>query len=234
MSFFLKDGALDANPEPLHSCKSRFQRPGRTNRPRLLKIAGRWVRSHAAVLLAAVLVLPPLFADSILLGDISLQPDTPITGLDSIFLDNFTDLPDLGCSTTFPACSGLDISGTLSVMYLDSLGNSQDALVDVGPTGPGSTSIYEFDPTQITFESAVLTGSISPSTFLLGDGTTFVSTGSFTSDTLTPDVGFGEISVKSGGATVPEPALSGFAIQLMTFIAIVLRRRLTRGPEQTS
>jgi len=212
---------------------SAFTRPASS--PGSARSAKAVARIFSLLFILAVASINLLPADSILLGDLSLQPDTPIAGLDSIFLDNFTDLPDLGCSTTFPACSGLDISGTLSVTYLDSLGNGQSVLVDVGPTGPGSTSIYEFDPIQITFESAVLTGTISPTTFLLGDGTTFVSTGSFTSDTLTPQVGFGEISVESGGASeVPEPASSGLVIVLMTLIAIVLRRTFDLRPKQTS
>lgn len=187
------------------------------------------MRSVGLLLTFAFLAAARVGADTVLLGDISYQPDTPITGLDSIFLDNFTDLPDLGCSITYPACSGLAISGTLNVTYQDALGNTQNALVTVDPAGPGSTSIYEFDPALITFESAVLTGTVSPSTFTLGDGSTFISSGTFVSDILTPDVGFGSISVEGNGASaVPEPAWSGLvAMSFLTLAAILSRRRLT-------
>lgn len=168
-----------------------------------------------------------IMADTVLLGDISYQPDNPIGGINSIVLDNFTDLADLGCSTTFPVCSGLNISGTLDVMYTDSLGMSQNALVPVGSTGPGSTPIYEFDPTQITLDSAVLTGTFSPVSFLVVDGNTFNSTGSFTSDTLTPDNGFAIINATGNeGSAVPEPASSYLiVIVVMTLGAVLWRRR---------
>lgn len=185
------------------------------------------MRFVSVLLILVIAMVCPLMADSVLIGDISFQPDTPITGLDSIFLDNFSDLTDLGCSPTFPACGGVDITGTLSYVYLDSGGNTQNGSVAVSSTGPGSTPIFEFDPAKITFESAVLTGTISPSTFLLDDGSTFISTGTFTSDTLTPDVGFGAISAQGNEASaVPEPAWGGLvAIVVMTLGAVFLRRR---------
>jgi hypothetical protein len=154
------------------------------------------MRRVRVVLFVALLAVVPLAADSVLLADISFQPDTTIMGLDGIFLDNFTDLPDLGCTITFPACRGLDIAGTLRYVHLDSLGNTPEGSVAVSSTGPGSTPIVELDPNVITFESAVLTGS----TFPLGDGGRFISTGTFTSDTLTPDVGFGAISLEGNRA----------------------------------
>jgi hypothetical protein len=186
------------------------------------------LRYIGLLLLLILLTVCPLVADSVLLGDISYQIDDPISGINSVVLDNFTDLVDLGCSTTFPICDGLDISGTLSVTYLDSLGNTQSTVVTVGSTGPGSTPVFEFDPSLITFESAVLSGAISLTSFTLDDGSTFISTGIFTSDTLTPDVGFGVISVEGNEANaVPEPAHAGLAVAgFMTFGAILLRRRL--------
>jgi hypothetical protein len=156
----------------------------------------------------------PLIADTTILGDISYQPGDPITGLTDIILDNFTDALDLGCSTTYAACGGIDISGTLDVTYVDSGGNTQNADISVGPTAPGSTAIYEFDPSQITFESAVLTGTISPTTFPLADGNMFVSDGTYISDTLTADVGFATIAVTgtevSPVTALPEPVDAGF------------------------
>lgn len=176
-------------------------------------------------LLVVLSMAGPLAGDTVLLGDISYQPDTPITGLTSIFLDNFTDLADLGCSTTFPACSGIAISGTLSFAYLDS-GKAKTGMVPVGPAGPGSTSIYQFDPTKITFESAVLTGTISPAAFLVVDSNTFTSTGTFISDILTPDNGFATITVASSEVSgVPEPAYSLVLVVFLGFGAYTVRRR---------
>ena len=186
------------------------------------------VRCIGVLFLWVLSAVSPLTADTILLGDISYQPDTPITGLTSIFLDNFTDLADLGCSTTFPACGGINISGLLSFVYLDAGGKTQNGSVAVPSTGPGSTPIYEFNPTQITFESAILTGTISPTTFPLGDGNTFISTGSFISNTLTPDIGFANISVSGQEVgAVPEPA--GYNLVLACLLAcgvFAVRRRL--------
>jgi uncharacterized protein (TIGR03382 family) len=205
--------------------------PGRTSclgRAGVLTV--RWIGiSWLLVLLAAC----PLAADLILLGDISYQPDTPITGLNSIFLDNFTDLPDLGCSTIFPACGGVTISGLLDFSYTDSGGTTQNLDVPVGMTGPGSTAIYEFDPQQVTFSSAVLAGMISPASFPVNDGNTFTATGSFTSDTLTPDNGFATISV-SGNETPPvnaspEPAPGYVVLLVLTTLGAFARRR--RGRE---
>jgi hypothetical protein len=179
------------------------------------------------LLIIVLLVASPLIADSIILGDISYQPGDPITGLTDIVLDNFTDLLDLGCSPTYPACSGIDISGTLDVTYLDSGANTQSTGIPVALTGPGSTSIYEFDPSQITFESAVLAGTISPTTFPVADGNTFVSTGSFMSDTLTPDVGFATIAVTGteiAPAAVPEPGDEGLVGLGLLLLAAASRR----------
>jgi hypothetical protein len=224
MPFFFKGNFLDSNAARLEVVRSGL----RTVRSPFITAFKRMRTSKSVFLLLAVACIRlPATADSVLLGDISFQPDTPITGLDSIFLDNFTDLADLGCASPFDACGGIDISGTLSYVYLDSGGNTQNGSVAVPSTGPGSTQIFEFDPTLITFESAVLTGTISPSTFPLDDGSTFVSTGTFISDTLTPDVGFGLIAVESNGASaVPEPSWGGLvALGLMTLGTVVLRRR---------
>ena len=169
------------------------------------------MRSIGILPVLLISALTPLTANPILLGDISYQPDAPIAGLTSIFLDNFTDLADLGCSTTFPACGGINISGSLSVTYQDSKGNTHNSSIAVSSTGPGSTPIYQFNPAQIMFESAILTGTISPATFRLDNGNTFISTGTFVSETLTPDIGFANISVSGSApvqeaAAVPEPA----------------------------
>ena len=160
--------------------------------------------------LLLISAVTPLMADAILLGDISYQPNAPLAGLTSIFLDNFTDLADLGCSTTFPACGGISISGLLSVTYQDSKGNTHNSSISVSSTGPGSTPIYEFNPAQIMFESAILPA---PSRRQHSHWTTailFISTGTFVSDTLTPDIGFANISVSGShvheAAAVPEPA----------------------------
>jgi hypothetical protein len=185
------------------------------------------VRFVSVLLSCFVAFSGPLAADTVLLGDISYQPDDPITGLTDIVLDNFTDLPDLGCSATYQACGGLDISGELDFMYTDSLGNSQTALIPVGSTGPGSTAIYEFDPTQITFDAAILTGTTSPASFLVFDGNTFDSAGTFTSDILTADIGFANISVTGNEpSAVPEPTHYSSVVVLMTLGAMLLRRRL--------
>ena len=180
-----------------------------------------------AVLLVAIQM--PLAASPMLLGDISFDPDAPVIGLDSIFLDNFTDAADLGCSLPFPACGGVDISGVLSILYQDLSGNTHTSLISVGWTGPGSTPIYEFDPTQITFESAVLTGTISPTSFPIDGGATFVSSGTFTSDTLTANNGFADISVQQTTitTTAPEPAEGGLILGGLMLLGTALARRRT-------
>jgi hypothetical protein len=187
------------------------------------------VGSHCSLLLLLiVLAVSPVAADTILLGDISYQPDTPITGLVSIFLDNFTDLADLGCSTTFPACDGIDISGSLTVTYQDSGGNTQSSSISVPSTGPGSSPIYEFDPTQLTFDSAVLTGTIAPASFPVVDGKTFNSTGSFTSDILTTDNGFATISATGNEAgAIPEPTHDSLVVVVVMTLGAFLLRRLS-------
>ena len=187
------------------------------------------MQTISVLAILAVVGVTSLIADTILLGDISYQPDAPVTGVTSIFLDNFTDPADLGCSSNFPACEGLNISGTLSYVYQDLQGHTQNGNVAVSPTGPGSTDIFEFDPSQITFESAVLTGVITPATFLIDDGTTFVSTGTFISDTLTADVGFATISATASEINIiPEPTnLELFVIGVLTLAVFAVRRRLT-------
>lgn len=195
-------------------------------------IQSNWVRTCAIFAFSFLLIssLNRLAADPVLLGDISYQPDTPVIGLTSIFLDNFSDVADLGCSATFPACGGVDISGVLTVIYEDAQGNVQDASISVSSTGPGSTPIYEFNPAQITFESAVLTGVITPVSFPVDGGGTFTSTGTFISDTLTAANGFADISVQQAaaqqGTVVPEPAGEGLLlVSLLALGALVVRRR---------
>jgi len=181
----------------------------------------------------ALSVGSPLIADTTILGDISYQPGDPITGLTDIILDNFTDELDLGCSTTYAACGGINISGTLDVTYLDSGGSTQNTDISIGSTAPGSTGIYEFDPSQITFESAVLTGTISPTSFPLADGNTFITDGTFTSDTLTADAGFATIAVTGTEVTpvtaVPEPVDAGLPemVVLTSCLFLCCRFRLT-------
>ena len=189
------------------------------------------LRRFFCCLLLAVSALGIASADIVLLGDISYQPGDPITGLTDIVLDNFTDAPDLGCSPVYPACPGVNISGTLNFMYLDSMSNSKSTTITIGSTSPGSTAIYQFDPSQITFVSAVLNGTISPASFQVNDGNTFDSTGSFTSDTLTADPGFAGISVMGTEVSaVPEPA-RGYIVLLilMAVCALVWRSRSAKS-----
>jgi hypothetical protein len=185
------------------------------------------LRNLIVALGMAFLTGAPVVANTVLLGDISYQPGDPITGLTDIVLDNFTDVPDLGCSPTYSACGGLAISGELEFVYTDSLGNSQTSLIPVGSTGPGSTAIYEFDPTQINFDAAILTGTISPTSFLVFDGNTFDSTGNFTSNILSPDIAFASITITGNEASaVPEPAHYSLVLVLIALGAMCLRWRL--------
>jgi hypothetical protein len=187
----------------------------------------------ASLCLSVFVGFSPALASTVLLGDISYQPGDPITGLTDIVLDNFTDVPDLGCSSVYAACGGLVISGDLQFDYTDSMGNSQVALIPVSPTDPGSTTIYEFDPTQIAFDSAILTGTILPTSFLVADGNTFNSGGSFTSDTLTADNGFANISLTgSETSAVPEARHCGLFVVLLTLGAGFLRWRSTEIAKQ--
>ncbi|MDX2149376.1 MAG: PEP-CTERM sorting domain-containing protein [Bryobacteraceae bacterium] len=162
---------------------------------------------------AVFLLLLPLstLAATINIGLITFDPFLPgPDGTNIVNITNFT--ADFALPPDFPVLTPLTfLSGTLT------LSNGEPLVIPLGDLAPGPLTLpgsLEF-PDTATFSSALFTATLSQTSFLLSDGTTFQADSPAIvatlvpseGPTLTPGIDFAVLSVTGEVSTViPEPA----------------------------
>lgn len=180
-----------------------------------------------ATLLSAVVFSTPANANLVPVGFLSFDAGTGNTGVfDIVNLTGANDstFPD----TTFPVATALSFSN-LS-LTADFLGGGSTSLNSSNFTSDGSggfTGLSQFDLAAFPIEEAILTGSISPSSLLLNDGVTNVTSDTTLRATIVPSFGsslqVGDFAIIDTNAATPEPdywVLLGGGL-----LAVVLVRR---------
>jgi hypothetical protein len=178
-----------------------------------------------------------LRADIVNVGSIRMDADSPVSGLVSFVVSNVTGP---GCDAFYNSCTTLFInSGLLQVNYLDSLNVAQtfsaNLAVNFGPgeTDPATFSDFTVDPTGWTIQSVTFSGSLSPASLFLFDGSSKTLQPQTFSASFSPsrfnqgETPFSYLTAIAGAPTViPEPATS---TALMTgCAAMFLLARLSR------
>ena len=165
--------------------------------------------------LAAFLICMPALCDTINLGFLSydvLIPGGPGPGIDVFTISNLTGDPGTGgfaLPPDFPALTFLTLSNSSLTVVIGGI----PQMISLGDIAPGSFSPVSLqfpDSTMIT--SATFTATLSPSTLLLSDGTTFVANAAIdillvpaSGSTLVAGSDLALLSATNSTAT-PEPA----------------------------
>lgn len=163
---------------------------------------------HLLILLAVMTVSVAVMASSIPLGFLSYNSTDP--GFAQFFIVNQTGpnssiFPD----PTWPISDSLNLS-SLSLAVTDGSGTTVygSGFFSLDPDGLSWSGPIVLDPNTIV--SAVLTGTLSPTTFMLNDGSTVTALPGFTATINDPsgfvDGEFAIIYATPVGPTTPEPA----------------------------
>jgi hypothetical protein len=186
-------------------------------------------------LLISLLVTTPAVADTIAIGLLSfdvLIPGGPgIPGVNVFNISNLTGNPASGgfaLAPDFPVFSSLTLLGsTLTLMD-----GGAPLVVTLGDIGPGALtppSSIQFSDTTF-FSSAVLSATLSSSSLLLADGSTFIADSTITAK-LVPSGGpsllaGSDFAVIDATSTVPEP--SSFILLVPVFATMILVSTIRR------
>lgn len=185
---------------------------------------------QAVLVLVLALSSSYSFAAPIDIGFFSIDPNNPSAGLNTVSVSNFTGT-SFGCGNvdpSFPVCTSLSLSGQVQIFYSNNGGGSITKTLSA-PLGPGSFSPqpdFEYDG-SLNVTSIVFTGSITPTSFLLSDNSTFKSNGNVFAAALVPGSNDNPALMVDQGAPIPEPS----AIPLLTAAlaaGLYFRRYLTR------
>ncbi len=140
---------------------------------------------------------------SVIIGFVTFDHDAPITGQNEVSINNFTGSGF--CDGTFTACDPLifqNISLTLSIQ------GGPNQVYTSGPLGPGSSVPVSFVfPSSLNILSLVFSGTISPQSFQLFGGGTFIAGPAISSLPLVPNSNeLSLLSVNAAGSATPEPS----------------------------
>jgi len=200
------------------------------------------MRLSTLFLLAWSIFTPHAWGGVISIGALSYDTFIPAgdgsTGVDAFDIANLTGAFSL--PPDFPVTDSLTLqSAVLTLTFSDTTQEIFD-LSDIGPgflLDGGGNPIVQV-PGDDSFASAELTATLSATSFMLYDGSTFTA-GSTSIDTLllpssgntlTVDVDQTTINVSSAATAVPEPA-SGWLMAVAALLIILLRRRERREKE---
>ena len=220
---------------PVFSCCARLFQGKKLDTPS--RTIGRLCLSSIVFIGAFLIAFAPASAETVAIGVLSfntLIPGTPISpGINDFAIDNFTG--SFALPQDFPATQPLVFLG--STLALDLTGGVHQTL-NLGDLAPGSytpTSAQFLDTT--TFVSARLTATLSATTFLLANGSSFHADGPSISifllpssgSTLSPDLDFAPIVVSGGSAVAPEPESARLlAVTAVAIFGLMLFTRLAR------
>jgi len=166
-------------------------------------------------------------ATTVTIGALQLAPDNPSTGLLSFIFSNISGPGN--CDATFNSCTSLFIdNGVLEVDYIDSVSGAQVFLAYLpngfgpGDTDPSVFPDFTVDPTTWTIGLVTFSGTITPTSVFLFDGSSVdfqpvTFTGSF--DASVDSFVLLTANADVAGSGVPEP--SGFVLGAMGLAAII-------------
>ncbi|MEO8659819.1 MAG: PEP-CTERM sorting domain-containing protein [Bryobacteraceae bacterium] len=190
------------------------------------------------LLLTCMLVVPALSTEIIASGVVSFDVFIPsadqVTGVNAFNIYNFTG-PTYGpiLGTPYVATSLIFQDATLT---LNVQGGSQQ-VINLGDIAPGllqdndGNPVVQF-PATILFTSAIFQATLTPTSFLLSDGTTFLTSPSILLN-LTPASGtvlvagtdLAPIYLQSEGSAVPEPGTLTLIGCGLATIAMIRRKQ---------
>ena len=189
------------------------------------------------LLLAALLFTPQLLsADIINLGFISydqLVPPGTGPGVNAFDISNFTGDP-LGGGFALPPDFPVYTFLTFTNASL-TLNDGSPMMIDLGAIAPGPlTPPAELQfPDTTSFSSAVFSATLSQTSLLLSDGTTFITDSPTITATILPASGpslspgdFAVISTTGSVSTVPEP--SSFALIGTAVLCLFVRAKVRK------
>jgi len=151
-----------------------------------------------------------LLAGPVNIGFFAIDANNPSQGLNTVSVSNFTGTT-LGCGnvdTALPVCTNLSLSGQIQIFYSDISGNHSLTKTLSSPLGPGSFSPqpdFEYDG-SLNVSSIIFSGSITPTSFLLANNSTYVSNGVVFAAALVPGVNDAPLLMVDQGSSIPEPA----------------------------
>ena len=163
------------------------------------------------------------YATPLTIGYLSFDAGIP-AGLNSFSLANRTGA-GTGCDFSFPSCTELSITGTLTV-HFD--GAPSEVRTLSAPLGAGfhQPPEFEFDPSLLPL-SASFSGTVTPLSIQLAGGAAARINGSVTGAVdLTADT-FLLLTVDAETQAIPEPASASLAVVGLVWL---LRRRLSLFP----
>ena len=188
--------------------------------------------------LSFCLLLPSLQASTLFVGALSydtfIPPGGGSPGVYAFDIDNLTGSNDL--PTDFPVSDDLAFDSAVLTLTLSDLSQEVFDLGDIGPgllvDGSGNPVVQV--PGDVLFTQAELTAVLTPTTFMLFDGSSFVADSDVldivllpsSGATLTVDVDQTTINVSGAPATgVPEPGTLGLILTALASLGSVRRLR---------
>jgi hypothetical protein len=180
------------------------------------------------IITAIVLAAGTASAGPISIGFLSLDLSSPISGQNTISLNNFTGL-SLGCGAvdpSLPVCTPETITGVLVTRV--QLGNNPIVTyTDILTADPAGTTALRTYADTFNLLSAVLTGTISTGSLTLPGNVHTTVNPAILADTLTQTQTIALLNVNQLTG-VPEPATGALAAAAFAGMAFVIQRRASK------